>query len=174
MIKSSLRSAGMTECLINFKYMVFGQPIQMDGKYCLSWQASRSINFVLFVLVVATTGWLAPIITSVLLCNRSFRFHPEIIGSVFLFRPQGKQKDKCFFLTSSTWGFHKSNTCQFPGTTKHLSIPCTPHPARQALLVTSVWGCCRCPSPGQPAQERTPLRRRDEATARAKLTLWGV
>lgn len=67
MIKSSLRSVGMTECLINFKYVVFGQPNQMDGKYCLSWQAGQSINFVLFVLVVASTGQLAPIITFVLL-----------------------------------------------------------------------------------------------------------
>lgn len=56
MIKSSLRSAGMTECLINFKNVVFGQPNQMDGKYCLSWQAGQSINFVLFVLVVASAG----------------------------------------------------------------------------------------------------------------------
>ncbi len=46
MIKSFLRSAGMTECLINFKYGLFGQPNQMDGKYCLSWQAGQSINFV--------------------------------------------------------------------------------------------------------------------------------
>lgn len=75
MIKSSLRSAGMTECLINFKYVMFGQPNQMDGKYCLSWQTGRSINFVLFVLVVASTGRLAPIITFVLVCNRSFFFY---------------------------------------------------------------------------------------------------
>lgn len=72
MIKSSLRSVGMTECLINFKNVVFGQPNQMDGKCCLSWQSGRSINFVLFVLPVASTGRLAPIITFVLLCNRSF------------------------------------------------------------------------------------------------------
>lgn len=38
MINFSLRSAGMAECLINFKYTLFGQPNHMDGKYCLSWQ----------------------------------------------------------------------------------------------------------------------------------------
>lgn len=76
MIKSSLRSAGMTECLINFKYVVFGQPNQMDGKYCLSWQTGRSINFVLFVLVVASTGRLAPIITFVLLLQQKLLISP--------------------------------------------------------------------------------------------------
>lgn len=126
MIKSSLRSVGMTECLINFKHTGFGQPNQMNGKYCLSWQAGRSINSALFVLVVASPGWLDPIITFVLPCSSSFWFHPEITGSIFLSRPQGKHKDKYFLLTASlrsTWGFHKCSTCQFPGTGKHLSTP---------------------------------------------------
>lgn len=96
MIKSSLRSAGMTECLINFKYVLFGQPNQMDGKYCLSWQAGPSINFVLFVLVVASAGRLAPIITFVLLRNRSFWFHPDITEPPPLQSTGGKHKDKYF------------------------------------------------------------------------------
>lgn len=125
MIKSSLRSVGMTECLINFKYMVFGQPNQMDGKYCLSWQAGWSINFVLFVLVVASTGRLTPIITppawhKLFISSRDCRQRPPLLST------GGKHKDKCFLLGAplrSTWGFHKSSTCPFPGTTKHLSIP---------------------------------------------------
>lgn len=126
MIKFSLRSAGMTECLINFKYMVFGQPNQMDGKYCLSRRAGQSINFVLFVLVVASTAWLAPNITSVLLYHRSLWLNREIGGCVVFSSPQRKRGDKCFLLGASlcfTWGFHKSSTCSFPGTTKLLSIP---------------------------------------------------
>ena len=185
MIKSSLRSAGMTECLINFKYMVFGQPNPMDGKYCLSWQAGRSINLVLLVLVVASTGRLAPTITLVLLCYRSFWFHPEIAGSVLLlllllllFSPWGQTQAQMFSFGSHSVlpeDFINPAHVRFLGSTKHLSIPAAPlAPPRQALLLTSVWGCCRCPSPGQPAQESTPLCRRDEATARAKFTLWGV
>lgn len=37
-----------------------------------------------------------------------------------------KHKDKYFLLGSplcSTWGFHRSSTCPFPGITKHLSLP---------------------------------------------------
>lgn len=79
MIESSIGFAGMTECLINLKYVLFGQPNQMDGKYCLSWQAGQSINLcAACVGRVASTDQLAPTITFVLLLNRHFLFHPEI------------------------------------------------------------------------------------------------
>lgn len=91
MIKSSLKSVGMTECLINYKSTMFGQPNQIDGKYCLSWQAGLSINFVLYVLVVVS--WLAPNITFVLLC---FWFHLQIAGSVLISGLLVKQKDNYF------------------------------------------------------------------------------
>ena len=55
MIKFSLSSAGVTECLINFKHVVFVQPNQTSGKYCLSRQAGQSINRA-FVLVVTSAG----------------------------------------------------------------------------------------------------------------------
>lgn len=63
------RAARMTECLINSKYMVFSQAIQMDGKYCVSWQVGPSINIMLLVLVAASSARLSPIITSTLLPN---------------------------------------------------------------------------------------------------------
>lgn len=67
MMKVSVGAARMTECLINSEYMVFAQAIQMDGKYCVSWQVGPSINIILLVLVAANSAQLSPIITS---------FHP--------------------------------------------------------------------------------------------------
>lgn len=69
MMKVSLGAARMTECSINSKYMVFSQAIQMDGKYCVSWQVGPSINIMLLVLVAASSARLSPIITSTLLSN---------------------------------------------------------------------------------------------------------
>lgn len=69
MMKVSLEAARMTECLINSKYMVFSQAIQMDGKYCVSWQVGPSINIMLLVLVAASSAQRSPIITSTLLSN---------------------------------------------------------------------------------------------------------
>lgn len=164
MIKSCHRSAGMTECLINFKYTVFGQPNEIRWKI-LSQMAGRPI----FKLCVGSCrGGFVPIITFILSCNRSFRFHPETTEGVIVSRPLGKKGDKYFRQSASlcsTWRFHKSSTCHFPGTIEHLSISAPLTPSHQALFLTSDWGWCRCPSPGQPAQESNPLCRRDEATA---------
>lgn len=92
MIKSCHRSAGMTECLINFKYTVFGQPNEIRWKI-LSQMAGQPI----FKLCVGSCrGGFVPIITFILSCNRSFRFHSESTEGVIVSRPLGKKGDKYF------------------------------------------------------------------------------
>lgn len=98
MIKSSLGAAGMTECLINCKYVVFAQPNQMDGKYCLSWQVGPSINIMLLVLVVASSGRLSPIITFTLLSNLTTSAEDCWQRLPLRLSTGGKVKDKSFLL----------------------------------------------------------------------------
>lgn len=99
MIKLSLTSAGMTECLINFKHIVFTQPNQTGGKYCLSRRLSQSINCG-FVLVVTSACRSGPTITSTL--HRNFLFHPETgVFALLSSRPQGEQEDKYFLSGAS-------------------------------------------------------------------------
>lgn len=98
MIKSSLGAAGMTECLINCKYVVFAQPNQMDGKYCLSWQVGPSINIMLLVLVVASSARLSPIITFTLLSTLSTSSWDCWQRLPLRLSTGGKVKDKSFRL----------------------------------------------------------------------------
>lgn len=61
------------------------------------------------------------------------------------------------FQESSTWQFSWNRQASF-----HSGLLLLPPPTRPDQLCEAA---CRCPSPGQPAQESTPLRRRDEAAA---------
>lgn len=172
MIKLSLTSAGMTECLINFKHVVFTQPNQTGGKYCLSRRLSQSINCG-FVLVVTSAWRSGPTITSascspqkLLISYRDGCLRP-ILSSA------GRARRQIFsFRSVALLPESFINPARlFPGTVECLSIPSPLRPTLQTLLSASVWAWSRCPSPGQPAQERPLLCRRDWAAARAKLML---
>lgn len=143
MMKVSLGAARMTECLINSKYMVFSQAIQMDGKYCVSWQVGPSINIMLLVLVAASSARLSPIITSTLLSNLLISSQGQRMASSStpLVHVWEKLEDKCFSLgTVAPLYLWNPAHVPFPGSTKHLSIP-PPPPARLtrlSVLLTSV------------------------------------
>lgn len=144
MMKVSLGAAGMTECLINSKYVVFSQAIQMDGKYCVSWQVGPSINITLLVLVAASSARLSPIITSTLLSNLLTSSQGPLTpsSSALLLHVVGKLGDKCFSLgTVAPLYLRIPDHVPFPGNAKHLSIPPPPPPAyptRPSVLLTSV------------------------------------
>lgn len=121
--EGTLGSAGMTGCLINFKYIMFSAQ-RLDGKWCLSWQRGGSTH------TLCCSFWSLPAParrSNHNFCSpaRAFVSHTTAASVPLLLHAENTRAN-IFVWGRQVSHLHRSSMCPFPGTAEHLFHPAIP------------------------------------------------